>query len=164
MGDGSDVAAGTEQRVAGPRRVGPLELHGFRAGDAQVIVLAGELDLVTVDDLALAIDVAEVTSARVIVVDLRMLEFVDSAGLRGIVEARRRLEQRLILVRGPRSVHRVFELCGLAERLDFVDRPPPGDGAGDSRGATRRRASQAALAGAIRDLRSRRADRNRPGG
>ncbi len=158
------MAAGTQHRVAGPRGIGPLELHGFRAGDAQVIVLAGELDLATVDDLALAIDVAEVTSARVIVVDLRMLEFVDSAGVRGIVGARLRLSGRLVLVRGPRCVHRVFELCGLADRMDFVDRPPHEDATGNSRADIRRRASEAALAGAIRNLRSRPTGRKASGG
>ncbi len=117
------VAASSQEQTAF-RTVTPFELHGFREGDAQIIVLAGELDLATVGELCLAIDVAEVTSARIIVVDLSMLEFIDSSGVHGIVDAGRRLAGRLVLVSGPPPVHRVFELSGLADRVAFqAERP-----------------------------------------
>jgi anti-anti-sigma factor len=165
----------------------PFALHGFREGDAQIILLAGELDLAAAGEFCLAIDVAEATSARTIVVDLSMLAFIDASGVRGILAARERLNERLILVRGPPAVHRVFELCGLAERLVFdAERPrevepvgrggssparrsqrdsirTPSDPVRGFRGEVRRRASQAVLAGAIRRLRSKPPDGDRLG-
>jgi anti-anti-sigma factor len=105
---------------AGHRR---FALRGFRQGEAQLLVLEGELDVATASELALAIEVAEATSASAIVVDLRGLEFIDSSGLHVVVDARHRVGERLILVRGARCVHRVFERCGLVECLAFVDAP-----------------------------------------
>lgn len=67
---------------------------------------------------------AESTNARRIVLDLSNLDFIDSSGIRLILaaDARSRMDgDRLRLVRGRQSVHRVFELTGVAERLRFVD-------------------------------------------
>jgi anti-sigma B factor antagonist len=185
--DGFHVAASSEQRIVRSQMTVPFALRGFREGDAQIILLAGELDLAAAGELCLAIDVAKETSARTIVVDLSMLAFIDASGVRGILAARERLNERLILVRGSPAVHRVFELCGLAERLVFVaERPrevepvvrggssPARRSQRDSirspaapvrgfRGEVRRRASQAVLAGAIRSLRSKPPDGNRLG-
>ena len=54
--------------------------------------------------------------------DLRGLEFIDSTGMGVIVRLNREARGRgvqLRLRRGPRSVHRVFELSGLADALPF---------------------------------------------
>jgi anti-sigma B factor antagonist len=165
----------------------PFALHGFREGDAQIILLAGELDLATAGEFCVALDVAEVTTARTIVVDLSMLAFIDASGVRAILAARERLNERLVLVRGPPAVHRVFEFCELAERLVFEAQRPrevepvgrggssparrtqrdsirsPADPVRGFRAEVRRRASQAVLAGAIRGLRSKSPDGDRLG-
>jgi hypothetical protein len=79
------------------------------------------------------------TDARLIVVDLRELEFMDCSGLRVVWAAHRREGERLVLVRGPDHVQRVFEISGLVTLLRFVDEPPKGDGAKRfERDATRR--------------------------
>ena len=57
-------------------------------GDAEILHVQGELDLTTADDLDKAI---EATSRPVVVLDLGMLVFVDSAGLRTIDVGHRRL-------------------------------------------------------------------------
>jgi anti-sigma B factor antagonist len=154
-------------------RVRPLALSALREGDAQVIVLEGELDMATVPELVSAIEVAEATDARIVVLDLRRLEFIDSSGIHVIVDARRRMPERLIIVRGPPGVHRVFELCGLVEQIEFAaDWPPrveadglavamysegsPVAGSARASGGRSRRVGQAALASAIRELCSRR--------
>ena len=36
---------------------------------------------------------------------------------------------RLTIVRGPDAVNRVFEITGVHDRLEFVDSPPPSNGA-----------------------------------
>jgi anti-anti-sigma factor len=116
-----------------------LWVGGFREGDTQVVVLEGELDLATMDGVERALVRAGGTDARLIVVDLRELEFMDCSGLRVLWAAHRREGERLVLVRGPEHVQRVFEISGLVSVLAFVDEPPKDDGAKRfERDATRR--------------------------
>ena len=57
-----------------------------------------------------------------IVVDLGGLEFIDSTGLRLLVMAAERSHDgRFSLLRGPKQVHRVFEITDLVDRLPFAD-------------------------------------------
>ena len=105
---------------------GPLEIRSERRGTDHVIALAGELDLSDASRVAEEIIRVEATDARTIVVDLSALEFIDSTGVRIIVEADARSRgngHRLRLLRGPRPVRRVFEIAGLNDRLPFVDEP-----------------------------------------
>ena len=105
---------------------GALELRTERSDDEQVIALAGELDLDGAQRVREALQRAEAAEVHRIVLDLRDLDFIDSNGVRLIVEAdvRSRTEGgRLELIPGPRPVQRVFELTGTSERLPFVDRP-----------------------------------------
>jgi anti-anti-sigma factor len=116
-----------------------LWVGSFRDGDRQVVVLEGELDLATMDGVERALVRAGGTDARLIVVDLRELEFMDCSGLRVLWAAHRREGERLVLVRGPEHVQRVFEISGLVSALAFVDEPPKGEGAKRfERDATRR--------------------------
>ena len=58
--------------------------------------------------------------------DLRGLEFMDSSGLRLVVMADMRAREagrRFALVRGGDTVHRVFEITRMSERLEFVNAP-----------------------------------------
>lgn len=105
---------------------GSLELCSERNDDGQVIALAGELDLDGAGRVCEALQRAEAAKVRRIVLDLSALEFIDSNGIRLILEADARARTdggRLELIRGPRPVHRVFELTGTSERLPFVDGP-----------------------------------------
>jgi anti-sigma B factor antagonist len=94
-----------------------------RAGDAIVVAPAGEIDLATVDALQAGVDAALAEAAH-LVLDLREVTFIDSAGLRLVLETSRKAA-RLSVVRGPREVQRVFGLVGLDERLEMLDEPPP---------------------------------------
>ena len=56
--------------------------------------------------------------------DLSKLTFLDSTGLRCVVTADERLREqgrRLVIVRGPDAVQRVFSITRLEERLEMVD-------------------------------------------
>jgi anti-anti-sigma factor len=83
-------------------------------GDLHVFDLAGELDLDTVkvlDTVPIQPDADET-----VVLDLAGLEFVDSSGLRSLIQVRRRVIDRgaHLVLRQPRpSVRRVFEVAGL---------------------------------------------------
>jgi anti-anti-sigma factor len=64
---------------------------------------------------------------RVLVLDLRMLKFLDSTGLRLILAAHARALKRggrLTIVQGTDAVRRIFRLTGVMERLNvFEDLP-----------------------------------------
>src|SRR3954465_7120675 len=88
-------------------------------GGVAVVTLRGELDLLGASDFEEAL--ARLTE-DVVALDLRALEFMNSTGLRTILLARNRLaddDRRLVLVRGPRPVMRVFEITRTTERLEF---------------------------------------------
>ena len=56
--------------------------------------------------------------------DLSKLVFLDSTGLRCLVTADERARaagRRVVIVRGPDPVQRVFSITRLEERLDMVD-------------------------------------------
>lgn len=141
-----------------------LRMRSARDGDTHVIELAGELDLTTAADVERELRRVELSDARVIAVDLRKLTFIESTAVRLIVEARRMSHagNRLVFVRGSQAVQRLFEICEVADRLPFVDQLPSERAAGSAhtaRTAISRRVNQAALAAAVRELRTRR----RPG-
>jgi len=97
-------------------------------GEAEGITLSlsGELDLSTIDQLQSAVDAGVNGSAQLVVMDLRGLTFLDSTGLRLILRLHERLRGqrgRLVLVQGPRRVHRVFELTLATEELEIVADP-----------------------------------------
>jgi anti-anti-sigma factor len=88
------------------------------------VALVGELDLSTVAKVQEELRRVEASSPATLVVDLSKLTFLDSTGLRCIVTAdeRARAEgRRIVIVRGPDAVQRVFAITRLEERLDMVD-------------------------------------------
>ncbi len=90
------------------------------------VVLSGEIDMSTVEavesQLRASIDEAD----GVVAVDLREVNFLDSSGLRLILQLNRELprpSRRLVVVQGPRRVARVFELTGVEHELEIVADP-----------------------------------------
>jgi anti-sigma B factor antagonist len=96
-------------------------------GPVALVTLRGEMDMHACADLEPELErLYEEARIDVIALDLRGLDFMDSSGLRTIVVTRNRLEEeerRLVLVRGPQAVQRVFEITRMTERLEFVDAP-----------------------------------------
>jgi anti-sigma B factor antagonist len=101
-----------------------LRLRRSRAGDTHVIELAGQFDIAAVAEVERELERVERSATGLVVLDLRRLTFIDASGLRVIVLAHRRRRDRLVIVKGPRQVQRVFEICDLVKRLPFVERPP----------------------------------------
>ena len=90
------------------------------------VTLRGELDLSTVGKVEEELRKAESARATIVVLDMTQLTFLDSTGLRAVVTADERLRGqggRLVIVRGPEPVHRVFTITRLEERLEIVDDP-----------------------------------------
>jgi anti-anti-sigma factor len=106
--------------VAAP---GNFDVAIDRGESALVVVPRGEIDLATVDLVRAAVE-REKRPGEDIVLDLREVGFMDTSGLRYVLELNERASQDgfdLQLVKGPRAVQRVFEVSGLESRLPFVD-------------------------------------------
>lgn len=103
----------------------PLDVRIRREGARTLVALRGELDLASAPAL-LATAEADVVGARQLVVDLREVDFIDLSGLRAVATLHATASAAgatFVLIRGPRSVHRVFEMTFLDERLTFVGDP-----------------------------------------
>ncbi len=89
------------------------------------VVAAGELDLATAPALAREIDDLHTAGFRHVVVDLHQVDFIDSSGLRMLLDLHRRLEiegGRLTLVPARPSARRIFEITGTHQRFNWRDR------------------------------------------
>jgi anti-anti-sigma factor len=112
-----------EQREQLRGQVRLLEVRSERAGDSHVIALAGEFDLDSVARVERELKRAEATDARQIVLDLTGVAFMDSSGIRLILQALARSRQdgnRLMLSCAPGPVRRLFDLTDLTPRLPFT--------------------------------------------
>jgi anti-sigma B factor antagonist len=101
-----------------------LEIETEVANGLARVALKGELDLSTVNKVEEELESLEGSGADLIVLDLSSLSFLDSTGLRCLVTADQRAREagrRLVLVRGPDAVQRVFTITRLEERLEMVD-------------------------------------------
>jgi anti-anti-sigma factor len=95
-------------------------------GGGIVVAPRGEIDLATVDEVRAVLAEAS-ENGGVVYLDLRGVTFIDSAGVRLVVEGARELKARegeLVVVRGGPEVTRVFNLVGLDGRLRMVDALP----------------------------------------
>src|SRR3954467_433075 len=96
-----------------------------RIDGALVVAPKGEIDLATVDLVREAVE-REHQGQEDLVLDFREVGFMDTSGLRYVLELNDRGPREgfgLRLVRGTRAVQRVFEVSGLEPRLAFVDDP-----------------------------------------
>jgi anti-sigma B factor antagonist len=95
----------------------------IEAGEAG-ISLAGELDLSGAQQLEACLDEVERETPARLIIDLGGLAFIDSTGLRLLLQADARARERgceLLLRRGQSSVQRVFEVTGALDVLRFAD-------------------------------------------
>jgi anti-sigma B factor antagonist len=91
--------------------------------DAAWVHVAGELDLVTAPELERTLHATQ-QQARLVLLDLRELTFMDRAGVHTIVNASinaRKLARRLVLLRGPPNVDRMFTLTGSSDAVEIGD-------------------------------------------
>jgi len=104
-----------------------LDFETTHNGTVAVIAPTGELDLSGAALLEDELDrLALEPELSAVVLDMRQLEFMDSSGLRLVVLADMRAREagrRFVLVKGAETVHRVFEITRMSERLEFVDGP-----------------------------------------
>jgi anti-anti-sigma factor len=97
-------------------------------GDGTVsIALEGELDLAGARQMEESLAAAEREAPTRMVVDLERLQFIDSTGLRLLLQADARARERgceMVLRPGEPAVQRAFEVTGALTVLRFEDVPP----------------------------------------
>ncbi len=109
-----------------------LTIRSRRDDDAHVLALYGELDLASAARVEAELRFVEGAAPAVatIVIDLRGLTFIDSTGLRLLVEASSRADsaaRRLRLLRPSDSVFRVCAIAGIDTLLPFEEAPAEAD-------------------------------------
>jgi anti-anti-sigma factor len=89
-----------------------------------VLELFGELDVAS--SPALEAELARVSDAKLLVIDLRALDFIDSTGLGVLVRTHHHAKehgQEFALVKGAGQVERLLGLTGLSEQLPVAETP-----------------------------------------
>jgi anti-sigma B factor antagonist len=102
-----------------------FDLTVERGNTVTTVAASGELDLAAAPELAAA--VARHHDARLLVLDVTAVTFIDSSGVRALIEADRSRAgagSRLAVLAGEGPVRRMLELCGLEGRLALVTDHP----------------------------------------
>lgn len=101
------------------------------AGPSQtVLVVRGELDLATVPILRASVDEALAAPPRRLVIDLSVLDFIDSSGCHELARAAKRcaaldVDVVAVVPPGNRSVRRIIDFMQFGDLLPVRDSVPP---------------------------------------
>jgi anti-anti-sigma factor len=115
-----------------PSAPGELTVDISMSGQTARVALAGELDIATAPGLEQKLAELAPQVTRVML-DLRELAFIDSTGLRvvlGLANGLGENSARVVLVKGPDPVQRVFTLTGADRELTIIDDPSELDESG----------------------------------
>jgi anti-anti-sigma factor len=101
----------------------PFRIHQERTGEGSVTVrLSGEFDMAGCQDFEAAMRALSGNRPRELVIDIADLTFIDSSGIRALIESKHRAENEglALLVRVPEKgqVRQVLELTGVDGLLD----------------------------------------------
>ena len=100
----------------------PFAVSVLRGADEAAVGPRGELDLASVDELTQEVEDLWAAGSRRVLIDLTALEFIDSSGLRSLLDLREAAASdghELALRSGPSVVQRIFELTGTAQLFDW---------------------------------------------
>lgn len=100
----------------------PLDVDIVGGRESARIVAAGELDLAGVPVLEAALDWADAEEVVELELDLRGVTFIDSSGIRCVLDAHHRVQARGggLRIHAGLDVGVVFGLAGLSGRLPYV--------------------------------------------
>ena len=105
---------------------GTLTISSVVENGTTSLCLEGELDLASARRMEESLAEIEGSEPARLVVDLTRLAFIDSTGLRLLIQASARARERgaeLVLRPGDASVQKVFEMTGALDVLSFEDAP-----------------------------------------
>ena len=81
-----------------------------------IIQITGRLDTITAPALDKTIN-EEIGDAKNLILDMKSLEYISSAGLRVLLSAQKKLKQAMKLINVQEPVMEVFEMTGFADIL-----------------------------------------------
>jgi anti-anti-sigma factor len=102
---------------------GTLTIEIRREGATELLHLTGELDLATSAALDAELRRCDESDAARILLDLTELEFIESTGLRVLLDAAARSRangNRLAMTPPPRQIERTLRLVGVIDRLPIA--------------------------------------------
>ena len=102
-----------------------VEIVHDEAAECVFVVAAGELDLSTVPELQAALHRASAADHGRVVLDLRQLVFIDSSGLRLLLQTAadaRHADHAFAIIDGTPVLTRLFEMTGVSD--EFVRYEP----------------------------------------
>ena len=94
-----------------------------RTGDTATVFLRGEVDVLTVDQVRVALGDALAVAPRELVVDLTDLTFIDSTGLGALIFGFQRARDggvRFRLTHPSPAVHQILMLSGILEVVELT--------------------------------------------
>jgi anti-anti-sigma factor len=103
-----------------------LRIQVRHEADRVILRLDGELDMANTPRLQDAIENAALDTGAMVVLDLQQLQFIDSTGLRAILSARVRSQERgqeLAITPGSQQVQRLLSVTGVSEHLRIIGAP-----------------------------------------
>lgn len=109
--------------------IGSLRIHTQVEGERHTVSISGELDVASAQMLEETLAEACSSGAKEVVLDLGGVEFMDSTGLKAILQGKSLCEAHqstYCLTPAQRPVEQVFEATGVRRRLSF--RKAGGDG------------------------------------
>jgi anti-anti-sigma factor len=109
-----------------PSAPGELTVEVSMSGQTARVSLTGELDIATAPTLQRELSELSGGEVTCVLLDMRQLSFIDSTGLRvvlGLANGLGENSARVVLVRGPEAVQRVFALTGADRELVMIDDP-----------------------------------------
>jgi anti-sigma B factor antagonist len=92
--------------------------------DGPIVVPRGELDMATQGELRSALE-REAAAGGVLTLDLSALRFIDTSGLRlvlEVAEAARREGSAFVVLPGSATIQRLFEVAGVIDLVPFRSR------------------------------------------
>jgi anti-sigma B factor antagonist len=102
----------------------PFRIDVEPTRDSVRVAPVGELDIATVDKLRAEVDRLRDSGFSQLVLDLRGVRFLDSTGLRLVLELDQTAQeagQQLQIIRGSAVVQRIFEVTQVSDRLHFIE-------------------------------------------
>ncbi len=108
--------------------ISPFNIELVGRDDGTIVRVEGELDVATAPGLDATLRQAEASDAAVIAIDLTGVSFIDSTGLRVLLEAHARdnrhpMAGRLQITGGSAQAQKLFRLAGVLDKLPFVGLP-----------------------------------------
>ena len=115
-------------RVVDHLNPAPFSVTTACDGSDVVVAPRGELDIAAEEQFTAALKDVLASRPRLLSVDLRELDFLDSTGLRSLLRVRDECQRhgcRLLLVRGKPAVQRAFDVSGLTPHFAIVEHSDP---------------------------------------